>query len=158
MTAIETPCVLPNKFVAGAIISKLPHSCRDFAMTLKHKRQVFMFDELVTTLDVEETERAKDTHGNRVLEPSSTNFVQRGYPKSNPKPQNKMKKPKKTHQWPRKPTWRPTTRRKVPARCAGVRTTLLQCLVAKIARSLPTWLLVRLEEQRGMVTIYLQFF
>jgi hypothetical protein len=27
----EAPCVLPNKFVAGAIITKLPHSWRDFA-------------------------------------------------------------------------------------------------------------------------------
>jgi hypothetical protein len=34
----ETACVLPNKFVARAIISKLPHYWRDFATTLKHKR------------------------------------------------------------------------------------------------------------------------
>jgi hypothetical protein len=30
----EVPCVLPNKFVAGAIITKLPHSWRDFATSL----------------------------------------------------------------------------------------------------------------------------
>jgi hypothetical protein len=29
---------LPNKFVAGGIIAKLPPSWRDFATTLKHKR------------------------------------------------------------------------------------------------------------------------
>ena len=34
----ESPCVLPNKFVAGGIISKLPPSWRDFATSLKHKR------------------------------------------------------------------------------------------------------------------------
>jgi hypothetical protein len=64
-------------------------------MTLKYNRLVFTFDELFTTLDVEETAIAKDARGKRVLETSSANFVQRGYPKSNPKTQNKMKKPPK---------------------------------------------------------------
>jgi hypothetical protein len=40
----ESPCVLPNKFVAGHIISKLPPSWRDFATSLKHKRQEFTID------------------------------------------------------------------------------------------------------------------
>jgi hypothetical protein len=74
--------------VAGVIISKLPHSWRDFATTLKHKRNVFSFDVLIATLDVEEKARAKYTHGKAVVGPSSANFVQRG----NPKPQNKRKK------------------------------------------------------------------
>jgi hypothetical protein len=34
----ESPCVLPNKFVAGGIISKLPLSWRDFATSLEYKR------------------------------------------------------------------------------------------------------------------------
>jgi hypothetical protein len=46
--------VLPNKFVARAIITKLPHSWRDFATSLKHKRKEFTFDDLIATLDVEE--------------------------------------------------------------------------------------------------------
>jgi hypothetical protein len=57
----EAPCVLPNKFVAGAITTKLPHSWRDFATSLKHKRKELTFDDLVVTLDVEEKARAKDT-------------------------------------------------------------------------------------------------
>jgi hypothetical protein len=85
----ETPCVPPDKFVAGAIISKLPLSWRVFATTLKRKRQVFTFDYLVATLDVEEKARAKDTRGKGIANPSSANFVQRG----NPKPQNKRKNP-----------------------------------------------------------------
>ena len=40
----ETLCVLPDKFVAGGIISKLPPSWRDFATSLKHKRQKFTID------------------------------------------------------------------------------------------------------------------
>ena len=31
-------CVLPDKFVAGGIIVKLPPSWRNFATSLKHKR------------------------------------------------------------------------------------------------------------------------
>ena len=81
----EAPCVLPDKFVAEAIISKLPFSWRDFATTLKHKRQEFTIVELVRTLVIEERARAKDAHAGKGLAgPSSANFVQR----NNPKPQN----------------------------------------------------------------------
>jgi hypothetical protein len=34
----ESPCVLPNKFVAGGIISMLPLSWKDFVTSLKHKK------------------------------------------------------------------------------------------------------------------------
>jgi hypothetical protein len=78
----EAPCVLPNKFVAGVIITKLPHSWRDFAPSLKHKRKEFTFDDLIVTLDVEEKARAKDTRGKATAGPSSANFVQRGNPSS----------------------------------------------------------------------------
>jgi hypothetical protein len=88
----EAPCVLPNKFVAGAIITKLPHSWRDFATSLKHKRKEFTFDDLIATFDVDEKARAKDTHGKTTVGPSKANFVQRGNPKLNNN-QNKRKKP-----------------------------------------------------------------
>jgi hypothetical protein len=65
----EAPCVLPNKFVAGAIITKMPHSWRDFATSLKHKRKEFTFDDLIATLDVEEKARAKDTRGKATAGP-----------------------------------------------------------------------------------------
>jgi hypothetical protein len=54
--------VLSNKFVVDGIIAKLPPSSRDFATTLKHKRQEFSVVELIGSLDVEERARAKDTH------------------------------------------------------------------------------------------------
>jgi len=56
----ESPCVLLDKFVAGGIISKLSPSWRDFATSLKHKRQMFTIDGLIGILDVEEKARAKD--------------------------------------------------------------------------------------------------
>jgi hypothetical protein len=60
------PCSLPNKFVAGGIITKLPPSWRDFATSLKHKRQESSVSELIGTLDVEERARAKDGRGKGV--------------------------------------------------------------------------------------------
>jgi hypothetical protein len=44
------PCPLPDKFVAGGIIAKLPPSWKDFATSLKHKRQEFNVEELIGTL------------------------------------------------------------------------------------------------------------
>ena len=43
-------CVLPDKFVAGCMITKLPQSWTDFATLLKHKRQEFSTAELVGTI------------------------------------------------------------------------------------------------------------
>ena len=89
----ETPCVLPDKFVAGGIISKLPPSWRDFATSLKHKRQKFTIDWLIGTLDVEEKARAKDTRGKGIVGASSANFVQKNNSHKNKKkpPQNQSK-------------------------------------------------------------------
>jgi hypothetical protein len=83
---------LHDKFVARAIITKLPHSWRDFATSLKHKRKEFTFDDLIATLDVEEKARAKDTRGKAIAGSSSANFVQRANPKFQSN-QNKRKKP-----------------------------------------------------------------
>ena len=55
-------CNLSEKFVAGGIIAKLSSSWRNFATSLKHKRQEFTVAGLIGTLDVEEKARAKDTH------------------------------------------------------------------------------------------------
>ena len=54
-------CVLPDKFVAGTIIAKLPPSWNDFATSLKNKRHEFSVLDLISTLDVEEKVRSKDT-------------------------------------------------------------------------------------------------
>jgi hypothetical protein len=158
----EAPYVLPNKFVAGAIITKLPHSWRDFATSLKHKRKEFTFDDLIATLDVEEKARAKDTRGKTTAGPSSANFVQRGNPKFNNN-QNKRKKPSQNRPRLRKPTGLIRRRecRGVLAILVAVRITLLRSAqIVKIARlqRQRTWLLVRVEEQRGMVILDLQFF
>ena len=70
------PCLLPDKFVADGIIAKLPPSWRDFATSLKHKRQEFSVAELIGSLDVEERARAKDNRGKGV-ESSAANMVQK---------------------------------------------------------------------------------
>jgi hypothetical protein len=46
-------CALPNKFMAGYIIAKLPPSWRNFAIALKHKRQEISVENLIVSLDVE---------------------------------------------------------------------------------------------------------
>ena len=63
--------MLLNKFVAGTIIAKLPPSWNDFATSLKNKRHEFSVLDLISTLDFEEKERAKDTHA-RVAEGASS--------------------------------------------------------------------------------------
>ena len=70
------PCLLPDKFVAGGIIAKLSPSWRDFATSLKHKRQEFSVAELIGSLDVEERARAKDNH-EKGVESSAANMVQK---------------------------------------------------------------------------------
>jgi hypothetical protein len=82
---------LPDKFVAGGIISKLPPSWKDFATSLKHKRQEFDVVNLIGTLDVEEKARAKDSRGKGIAGSSSANLVQK-------KNHNAFKKKNKPHQ------------------------------------------------------------
>jgi hypothetical protein len=84
--------VLPDKFVAGGIIAKLPLSRKIFATSLKHKRQRFNVADLIGTLDVEERARAKERHGNGV-QSSSANAVQKK--NSNFNVSHKKKKEKK---------------------------------------------------------------
>jgi hypothetical protein len=52
--------VVPNEFVAGGIIAKLPPSWRDFATTLKHKRIHMSTLDLIASLDSKKKARAKD--------------------------------------------------------------------------------------------------
>ena len=42
-------CVLPDKFVAGCIVAKLPPSWRNFATSLKHQRHELSVEYLIGT-------------------------------------------------------------------------------------------------------------
>jgi hypothetical protein len=101
------PCLLPNKFVVGGIIAKLPPSWRDFATSLKHKRQELSVAELIGSLDVEERTRAKDNLGKGV-ESSAANVVQKKNSfafRNNKKNKNKQEnntKPKQTAEFKKK--------------------------------------------------------
>nr|ABA96872.1 retrotransposon protein, putative, Ty1-copia subclass [Oryza sativa Japonica Group] len=72
-------CELPDKFVAGGIIAKLPPSWSDFATSLKHKQE-FSVSDLIGSLGVEEKARAKDNRGKKVEGGSSANMVQKKNP------------------------------------------------------------------------------
>jgi hypothetical protein len=67
--------IVPNKFVAGGIIAKLPPSWRDFATTLKHKRTHMSISNLVASLDVEEKAQTKDGQSKWVEGQNSANMV-----------------------------------------------------------------------------------
>ena len=69
-------CVLPDKFVAGTIIAKLPPSWNDFATSLKNKRHEFSVSDLISTLHFEEKARAKDTRAWVAEGASSAHIVQ----------------------------------------------------------------------------------
>jgi hypothetical protein len=114
------PCPLPDKFVAGGIIAKLSPSWKDFATSLKHKRQEFNVEELIGTLDVEERARTKDN--GKGVETSTANVVQkRNFHKFNKKKnQNKQEninKPVQTTQFKRRRT---TTREREDALSVAV--------------------------------------
>nr|ABA97555.1 retrotransposon protein, putative, Ty1-copia subclass [Oryza sativa Japonica Group] len=75
-------CVLPDKFVAGCIIVKLPPSWRSFGTVLKHKRQVYSVEGLIASLDVEEKAREKDAASKGDGGQSSANAVHKAQNKS----------------------------------------------------------------------------
>jgi hypothetical protein len=84
-------CELPDKFVAGCVIAKLPPSWTEFATSLKHKRREFDVTQLIGTLDVEDKARAKDVKGKKVAKGgSSAHVVQKNRPKPQKKKKSKM--------------------------------------------------------------------
>jgi hypothetical protein len=155
----DAPCKLPNKFVVGGIISKLPPSWKDFATSLKHKRQKFAVVDLIGTLDVEEKAREKNkSHGKGIAGSSSANLVQE-------KNHNAFKKRTSRIRINQRLSRRLSSSRKSRqlggATAVVARNTSLQSVrnarIRKMAR-VPTWLLVKLVERRGTVIFYLQFF
>jgi hypothetical protein len=66
-------CVLPNKFVVGDIIAKLPPTWRNFAMALKHNKEVMTVESLIATLDVEEKVRSNDVPRSGPMDSGTSN-------------------------------------------------------------------------------------
>jgi len=95
-------CLLPDKFVAGCIIAKLPSSWRNFASTLKHKRQEILVENLIASLDVEEKVQVKDVSENGGEGNSSANMVQKHHRHS--KNKKAAHKPVKTSTFKKKKT------------------------------------------------------
>ena len=74
-------CELPDKFVAGCIIAKLPPGWRNFATSLKHLRREFSVEDVIGHLSVEQNSRAKDSHVKGAEGSSSANVVQKNFHK-----------------------------------------------------------------------------
>jgi hypothetical protein len=67
--------VVPDKFVAGGIITKLPPSWKNFAIALKHKRVHMSISDLIASLDVKEKAQAKDGRSKGAEGQTSVNMV-----------------------------------------------------------------------------------
>jgi hypothetical protein len=80
--------------VAGCIITKFPFTWRNFATSLKYKRQEILVKNLITSLDVMEKARAKDTSSKGGEGYSSANMVLKNH--NNGKGKTKSNKPNKT--------------------------------------------------------------
>jgi hypothetical protein len=118
-------CVIPDEFVAGCIIAKLPPSWRNFATSLKHKRQKISVENLIASLDVEEKARAKDNTEKGNEDKASANFVQRNF-----KGKNKGK-PKQSQLLPLR------RRRKTKLRCLA---SLVESLVILLKTVWSAWI------------------
>jgi hypothetical protein len=68
--------VLPDRFVAGCIIANFSSIWRNFATSLKHKRQEISIENMIVSLDVKEKARAKVTSSKGGEGHSSANMVQ----------------------------------------------------------------------------------
>lgn len=74
-------CELPDKFVMGYIIAKLPPTWRNFATSLKHLRREFLVEDFIGHLSVQQNSRAKDSHVKAAEGSSSANVVQKNFHK-----------------------------------------------------------------------------
>ncbi|XP_025806829.1 uncharacterized protein LOC112885423 [Panicum hallii] len=72
---------LPDKFVVGGIIAKLPPSWRDFATTLKHKRMEISVSNLIASLDVEKKARTMNGRSKATKVQTTANMVQKSHGK-----------------------------------------------------------------------------
>jgi hypothetical protein len=92
--------VVPDEFVAGGIIAKLPPSWRDFITALKHKRVHMSILDLIASLDVEEKARAKDEWSKEAEGQTNANMVHQpqthGKGKGKAKQNQNNSKPKQT--------------------------------------------------------------
>ncbi|KAK1645792.1 hypothetical protein QYE76_063597 [Lolium multiflorum] len=89
-------CALPDKFVAGCIIAKLPPSWKNFATTLKHKRQEISVENLIASLDFEDKARAKDNNEKGEGQPSANMVQKKPYSKNKGNNKPSFNKPMKT--------------------------------------------------------------
>jgi hypothetical protein len=52
--------ILPDRFIVGGIIAKLPPSWKYFSTSLKHKKETMTVESVIASLDVKKKARSKD--------------------------------------------------------------------------------------------------
>jgi hypothetical protein len=142
-------CVLPDKFVAGGIIAKLPPTWMDFATSLKHMRKEFSIADLIGSLDVEEKARAKDTRGKGVVGTSSANVVQKNNSNKSHNKKKKNKKNKNKQENPQRLNRQPILRRRtreivLSAAILVISLVNVRTAIGRTIKNQQIWLLVKL--------------
>jgi hypothetical protein len=161
----QFPCVLPDKFVVGGIIAKLPPFWTDFATTLKHKRQEFSGLSLLGLLMLRRGREQKT-----LVEKELRFLVPIWYKRRTPM-RHIIVKRRTSNRMPQSPSRQPRLKgrtKELVALFAGVLITgqtLVQTANSSKRknqlkrRKQQTWLLARPQkEHRGMVIFYLLFF
>ena len=83
--------VLPEKFVVGVLIEKLPDSWNDYKNSLKHKQKNQTLDELVTHILIEDTNRKRSSEAKAKEMSLKANLVQGSTSGKGTKPNLKSK-------------------------------------------------------------------
>jgi hypothetical protein len=154
--------VVPDEFVAGGIIAKLPPSWRDFATALKHKWVHMSIPNLIASLDVEEKTQAKDGWSKGADGQTSANMVHQ--PQSHDKGKAKLRRIRITISQSKLLPLRRRIRRTMVASCAGlliigqISVQIVNEENLNLSRRLRTWLYPALEVELVDTVIYPMFF
>jgi hypothetical protein len=155
--------IVPDEFVAGDIIGKLPPSWRDFATTIKHKRVHMSISDFIISLDVEEKARIKNGRSKGAESQTSANMVHQ------PQSHDKVKCKAKQNQNNNKPNQTTTFKKKKNKEdkgcfvCGSHNHWAKKCPNQKeenlnLSRRLQTWFYLALELELVCTVIYPMFF
>jgi len=154
------PCPLPDKFVAGGIITKLPPSWKDFGTSLKHKRREFNVEELIVLLMLKRGLELRTME--KVLRPGLPMWCRRETSTSSTRRKTRERKRKFLSQFRLHSSRKRTIIRREVVLCVAVRiigqvSALIVSFSKKRSQQMLV-LLIHLVEHLGMVIPYHLFF